>query len=69
LTGGGGHGEVGDKGVFGFAGAVRDDGVVAGFAGELDGVDGFGDGADLIQLDKNGVGDAFVDAARGVRCW
>src|SRR5216684_5214264 len=63
LAGGGSDGEIGDKGVLGFAGTVRDDGVVAGFAGQLDGVDGFGDRADLIELNKNGVGDAFVDAA------
>src|SRR6266404_2593611 len=29
LAGGGGDGKVGDEGVFGFAGAVRNDGVVA----------------------------------------
>src|SRR5438093_8711763 len=63
LAGSGGDGEIGDEGVLGFAGAVGDDGVVAGFAGQLDGVDGFGDAANLVQLDENGVGDAFVDAA------
>src|SRR6266849_10702749 len=63
LAGGGGDGEVGDKGVLGFAGAMGNDGVVAGFACQFDGVDGFGDAADLVQLDENGVGDAFVDAA------
>jgi len=63
LAGGGGHGEVGDESVFGFAGAVGNDGVVAGLAGELDGVNGFGHGADLIELDEDGVGDAFVDTA------
>ena len=64
LAGGGGDGEVGDEGVFGFAGTVGDDGVVAGFAGELDGVDGFGDAANLIEFDENSIGDSFVDAAR-----
>ncbi|SRR6266849_97704 len=63
LACGGSHGEIGDKGVLGFAGTVRDYGVVAGFAGQLDGVDGFGDSADLIELDENGVGDALFDAA------
>ncbi len=47
---------------------MRDDGIVAGFAGQLDGVDGFGDAADLIELDEDGVGDAFVDAAGEARC-
>src|SRR2546421_11836917 len=60
----GGDGEVGDKGVFGFAAAMRNDGVVSGFAGEFDGVNGFGDAADLIELDENRVGNAFVDATR-----
>src|SRR6266849_9581804 len=63
LAGGGGDGEIGDKSVLGFAGAGGNDGVVAGLAGELDGVDGFGDGADLVQLDENGDGNDFVDAA------
>src|SRR5713226_1357295 len=63
LAGGGGDGEIGDEGVLGFAGAMGNDGVVAGFACQFDGVDGFGDAADLVQLDENGVGDAFVDAA------
>ena len=63
LPGAHGDGEIGDEGVFGFAGAVRDDGGVAGLAGHLDGVDRFGDGADLVELDQNRVGDAFGDAA------
>src|SRR5258708_10057311 len=62
LAGGGGDGEIGDEGVFGFAGAMRDDGVIAGFAGQLDSVDGFGDNADLIELDAKYGGHAFVDA-------
>ena len=37
--------------------------MVAGFAGQFDGVDGLGDCADLIELDEDGVGDALVDAA------
>ena len=64
LARGGSDGEVGDKGVLGFAGAVRNDGFVASLAGQFDGVDGFGDAANLIQLDENGVADTFVDAAR-----
>ena len=45
-----GDDEVGDECVFGFAGAVRDDGGVAVFARHFDGFDGFGDGANLIEL-------------------
>src|SRR5207249_4618392 len=67
LAGDGGDSQIGDEGVFGFTGAVRNDGVVAGFASELDGVDGFGDCANLIELDENSVGDAFVDAAGEAR--
>src|SRR2546430_13251265 len=37
--------------------------MVARLAGKFDGLDSFGDGADLVQLDENGVGDAFLDAA------
>src|SRR5579859_1376839 len=44
----GGDGEISDEGVFGFAAAVRNDGVVSGFTGELDGVNGFRNAADLI---------------------
>ena len=67
LAGGGGDGEIGDEGVFSFAGAVGDDGVVTGFACHFDGINGFGDGANLIELDENGVGDAFADAAGEAR--
>src|SRR2546430_2529362 len=37
--------------------------MVARLAGKFDGLDSFGDAADLVQLDENGVGDAFLDAA------
>src|SRR6267378_52751 len=68
LAGGGSHGEISDESVFGFSGAVRDDGVVAGLAGHLDGINGFGDGTDLIEFDENGVGNSLLDAAREPRC-
>src|SRR5882757_3300453 len=60
----GGDGEIGDKGVFGFAAAMRNDGVVSVFARKFDSVDRFGDAADLIELDENRVGNAFVNATR-----
>src|SRR5579859_1975096 len=59
LAGGGSDGEVSDERIFSFARTVRNDGFIAGFAGQLDGVNGFGDGADLIELDENRVGDAI----------
>jgi len=61
---GGGDGEIGDEGVFSFTGAVGNDGVVTSLAGEFDGVDSFGDGADLIEFNEDGIGNAFVDSAR-----
>ena len=54
--------QVGDRRVFGLARAVRDDRRVAGVARHRDGVERFGDRADLIQLDQQRVADAFVDA-------
>ena len=62
LAGAHGDDEIGDEGVFGFAGAVRDDGGVASLARDLDGVDGFRDAADLIELYENRVGDFLLDA-------
>ncbi len=61
----GGDGDVGDGGVFGFAGAVGEDRGVAVAHGELDGFEGFGEGADLVDLHEDGVGgfgfDAFLE--------
>ena len=37
-------------------------GGVAEAAGELDGLEGFGDGADLVDLDEDGVGDLLFDS-------
>ncbi len=42
--------------------AVADDGGVAEAAGEFDGFEGFGDGADLVDLDQDGVGDLLLDS-------
>ena len=42
--------------------AVADDGGVAGALGHLDGGEGFGQRADLVDLDQDRVGDALVDA-------
>src|SRR5256884_574021 len=60
----GSHGEIGDKSIFGFAGAVGDDGVVARSARQLDRLNRFGDASDLIQLDKNRVRDSLLDPSR-----
>ena len=58
----GGHGDVGDGRVLGLAGAVGDDVPVAGPLGHLDHVEGFGQRADLVDLDQDGVGHALLDA-------
>ena len=42
---------------------MGNDGSVVRFAGHFHGFDGFGDGADLIQFDEDGVGDFFRNAA------
>ena len=66
----GGHRQVGDEGVFGFAGAVRHDVGVVGVGGHLHRLQRFGQRADLVHLDQNRIGDAFFDAlAPGARCW
>ncbi len=41
---------------------MRGDHAVAGLLSHLDGVEGFGDGADLVDLDENRVGGAHLDA-------
>jgi hypothetical protein len=41
---------------------VRDDRGVAGALGHLDGGEGFGQRADLVDLDEDRVGDALGDA-------
>lgn len=70
LTGVGGDRQVGDRGVFGLARAVRQHGRVAAALGEGDGVEGLGQRADLVHLDEDRVGGAGLDALRetlGVR--
>ena len=42
LSGIGGHGQMGDGGVFGLAGAVRDDRAVFILLGDVDGLQGLG---------------------------
>src|SRR5882762_9858085 len=59
-----GYGKIRDEGVFGLAGAMRNDGFVSGLSRQFDGVNRFGHAANLVQLDQNRVGDSIVDAAR-----
>ena len=62
LSGVGGYGEIGDGGVFGFAATMGDYGGVTGAFGHLDSVEGFGEGADLVDLNQDRVGDFLIDA-------
>lgn len=48
--------EVGNGGVLSLAGTVGDDGGVAIAGGKVDSVDGLGEGANLVELNKDGVG-------------
>jgi len=43
---------------------VRDDGGVACALGHVDGFDGLGEGADLVELNEDGVAGAHLDALR-----
>ena len=61
LTGGQAHGEIGDEGIFGFAGAVGSHDTPASLLGHADGLDGLGDGADLVHLEQEGVAPLAVD--------
>ena len=54
--------QVGDGGVLGLAGTVRGDSSVASLVSHLDGLQGLGDGADLVQLNQDSVAAAQGDA-------
>jgi len=66
----GGHGQVGDAGVIGLTGTVRDDSAVSILAGNLNAFERFRQSADLVELDQNGIGDSVFDAlAENRRVW
>ena len=56
-----GHRDIGDGGVLGLAGAVRDHRRKPGLVGHFDGLERLGEGADLIDLDQDRIGDALFD--------
>mmetsp|Transcript_12165 Transcript_12165/g.36664 ORF Transcript_12165/g.36664 Transcript_12165/m.36664 type:complete len:247 (+) Transcript_12165:149-889(+) len=66
LAGAEADGDVGDEGVFGFAGAVGSHDAPAVGLGELDGVDGLRESADLVDFEEERVagvvGDGALDA-------
>ena len=53
--------QVGDRGVLGLAGAVRDDGAPAGPLGHLDGLERLGQRPDLVELDQDRVRRVLLD--------
>ena len=64
MAGAGGHGQVGDGSVLGLAGTGGDYRQVAALLGQADGFQRLSQGANLVELDEDGVGDAGVRAPR-----
>jgi hypothetical protein len=62
LAGVGGHGDVGDGRVLGFAAAMADDGRETVAASQLDAVERLRQRADLVHLDENAVAGSLGDA-------
>src|SRR5262245_24619410 len=56
------HGEVRDEGIFRFAGAMRDDGLIAGAMRRRDRIECFRHGSNLIELDEHRVPHVRIDA-------
>jgi len=54
-------GNVGNGRILGFAGAMRDHRRIAGAFGHLNRSKGFGQGADLVDLDQDRIGDALLN--------
>ena len=54
--------DVGNGGVLGFAGTVAGDGGVTVTVSHLNGVEGFGKGTNLVDLDEDGVACTHLDA-------
>ena len=61
LPGRGSHRQVGNGGIFGFAGAMGNDCGIAGLPGHGDGIQGLAESADLVELNENGIGDTLLD--------
>src|SRR5579884_3887655 len=53
--------EVGDEGVFGFAGTMRNDRGISVPPGQVDSVNRFRNSPDLVQLNEDGIGHALVN--------
>ena len=61
LQGIGTDGNVGNGRIFGFTGTVGNDGGITGAFGHFDGSEGFGQGANLIDLDQDRIGNTLLD--------
>ena len=55
-----GHNKVSNGGILGFARTVRDDGCIAIAGGQIDSVDGFGEGSNLVEFNEDRVSNALV---------
>jgi hypothetical protein len=62
VSGAGRDREVGEERILGFFRSVRHETMVAVDTGKFDGVQRFADGADLVELDQDGVSDALLDS-------
>src|SRR5690606_38974493 len=62
LTGGSAYGQVGNGAVLGFTRTVGNYRGVTGGLGHLDGFQGLGQRANLVELDQDRIADALVDA-------
>ena len=67
LTGARGNRQMGNRDSFGFTAAVRNHGAPAVLLGKLNGLQGFGERADLIGLDKDSVGSAKINGSLQTR--
>ena len=56
------YGQICDAGVFRFTGTVGNDGGVTGPVSHRNGIQSLRQGADLIDFNQDGIGDAFFDA-------
>jgi hypothetical protein len=66
-TAAGGDGEIGDEGIFGFAGAMRNDLRVTGAAREINSIKCLRQRTNLIDLDQNRIGDKARSSQLDIR--
>jgi hypothetical protein len=62
LPGIGSHRNIRNRRIFGLSGTVRYHSRVAGFVSHLNGIQRFGEGTNLIDLDQDGIADTSLNA-------